>query len=360
MRKIVHILYSGLGGASDVCSILSKIDKKMNLKSSFIQVGPNQFSKNLFNNKQTVHFIKTRKLLTQLYFLSILKKIITEKPCLIFLHNYSILPIFIYKIFYSKNLKVVYVDHNPNTLKNYKDYVVCKFFRSIIDFFIVLNFESYNYFVNTIKINRSCIKKIPNAVNQKFISKTNKKKNKKKVIIFGMASRINKLKRHDLIINAIQDERLKNFNIKCYFAGNGENTNYLKSKITDKKKFKFFGALKLKRLKKWYNSIDIYIQASKGEGHSTSVLQAMGMNLPVLASNVSGIKNFLIPKKKIGILFENNENSLIRSIKKLLQMKSKQINKIISSQKKYIFDNYSETKFLEDYSKIIKKLINVE
>ena len=87
------------------------------------------------------------------------------------------------------------------------------------------------------------------------------------------------------------------------------------------------------KLKKWYNYLDVYIQATNGEGHSTSILQAMGMNLPIFASNVSGIKNFLIPKKNIGLTFENNTKSLINLIKIFIKMGEYKRSKIIKSQK---------------------------
>ena len=47
MLKITHILYSGLGGTSDVCQILCKLDKEINSRSSLIQVGPKKFSNSI-------------------------------------------------------------------------------------------------------------------------------------------------------------------------------------------------------------------------------------------------------------------------------------------------------------------------
>ncbi len=355
MLKITHILYSGLGGTIDVCQILCGLDKKIKSNSSLIQVGPKKFSNNIFKFNNKTHFVKTYRFLTFFYFFPVLKKLIKEKPKLIFLHNFQIIPVFIYKLIYKQDSIIFYIDHTPQKLKNFKDFFICNYFKSIIDYFVVLNKDSYLYFVNKIKLNSNKIKLIPNAVNKFFIIKRKKQKNKKNQLIFGMASRINLLKRHDLIINAIQHKELKNYNIKCYFAGDGENVDNLKRLIKEKNKFKFFGNLKINQLKKWYKSLDIYLQATNGEGHSTSILQAMGMNLPILASNVSGIKNFLIPKKNIGLTFENNTNSLIKSIKLILKMKEHKRIQIINCQKKYISNKYSEDAFLKAYMQLIKK-----
>ena len=358
IKKITHILYSGLGGTSDVCNILGKLDKKLNTKSIFIQVGPVRFNKLVSQKNQTTYFIKTYRFFTIFYFFSVLSILIKEKPNLVILHNYQIIPVFLYKFFFFKKLTLIYVDHTPNNLKSFKDIFVCKYFKFIIDFFVTLNKESYKFFFDKIKISKKRIRIIPNAVNQKFIKKKIKN-NKKKTIIFGMASRINTLKRHDLIIDTLQSKLVKDENIKCFFAGSGENINLLKKKIKNKnkKKFKFFGVLNSYNLRKWYQSLDFYIQATSGEGHSTSILQAMGMNLPILGSNVSGVKNFLYPKRNIGITFENNQKSLANKIKSITKMTNNKRKIIVSSQKKYLLENFTESKFLDSYEKIIKKLV---
>ena len=357
IKKITHILYSGLGGVSDVCNILGRLDKKINSKSSFIQIGPKRFNKSISQKNQTTHYIKTYRFFTIFYFLSVLNILIREKPRLVILHNYQIIPVFLYKLLFFKSLIVIYVDHNSKSAKSFKDIFVCKFFKLTIDFYITLNKDSLNFFYNIIKISKNKIKIIPNAVNKKFIKKkilTNKTKN---ITIIGMASRINNLKRHDLIVDSLQNSSLKNENLKCYFAGTGENIHLLKKKIKNKNKFKFFGVLNSISLKKWYQSLDFYIQATSGEGHSTSMLQAMGMNLPILGSNVSGVKNFLYPKRNIGITFENNQNSLVSKLKFILKMSNNKKKIIITSQKKYLLENFTENKLLESYKKIIEKLL---
>jgi glycosyltransferase involved in cell wall biosynthesis len=355
--KISHILYSGLGGVNDVCNVLGKIDKRIFTKTSFIQVGSKRFIKRVSNKKQKTDFVKTYRFLSFYFFISVLKKIINQKPNLIFVHNFQILPTILYKMIFNHKLKLVYVDHTPYTLKTYKDFFLNKIFNIFFDLYIVLNKENYKYFLKKIKINSKKIKIIPNSVSKNFIKNTNKTKLKQKTFFFGMASRINFQKRHDLIIDAIEHNLLKEKNIKVYFAGSGENVQYLKQKIQCKKKFKFFNNLDSKNLKKWYSKLDCYIQATNGEGHSTSILQAMGMNLPVIASNVSGIKNFLYPAKNIGIIFKNDPFSLAKAIKYFISLSKSEKNRIIFSQKKYILSKYSEDIFLEKYEKIINESI---
>ena len=352
--KRVHILYAGLGGTFDVCNILGELDKKNKSLTSFVQVGPKRFAKHVSSSRQKTYFVKTYRFLSFFYFFPILRILLSEKPSLIFLHNFSIIPVIIYKLFYNNNIKFVYVDHVPNSLRGFKTYLICKLFKPTIDHIIVLNKESYDYFLKTINLSSKKISIIPNAINKEFIRKKNKIKNIKNSLVIGMAARMNDSKRHDLIIDAIHHPILKNINVKVFFAGTGENINFLKKRVKNNKIFKFNGLLNSKKLKRWYMSIDIYIQATNGEGHSTSILQAMGMNLPVMASNVSGIKKFLIPNKNIGIIFENNPRSLAIKIQDYNKLKKNKILRLVRSQKEYVLSNYSEQIFLDAYSRVIK------
>ena len=58
-----------------------------------------------------------------------------------------------------------------------------------------------------------------------------------------------------------------------------------------KSKVVFKGFLNDKQLKNWFNNIDLYAHASSGEAMSTAILQAMSMGLPIIASNVNGIRD---------------------------------------------------------------------
>ena len=175
-----------------------------------------------------------------------------------------------------------------------------------------------------------------------------------------MAARLNTSRNHKLIIQAINSSLLKNIEIKCSFAGDGELMDNLKkftkNKVT-KKQFIFNGLLDQQNLKRWYSDLDLYIQSTKGEGMSISLIQAMAMGIPVLASNVTGIKTFLNPRKFIGIVFENNKISLSKKIKQFFLMKNNDKKKISNNQKLFVKNNFSKTSMIRKYNKLYKKII---
>ena len=357
--KITHIVYSGLGGAFSVTdSIINNRDSKNN--QSVIYVGPSISSelnkKNKKKIKKNFYFIRTIKFFSLFYFISIFNKLRKFKPNIIVLHNFQILPCILIKIIY--NTKIIFVDHQSLNTKNYRDNIIISVSKLFVDHFVVLNQDNFRLLNQKFMVNKKKITLIPNGIDLQFYKKK-KKREKNKFLKIGMAGRINSMRYHELIINSLSSKTLKYLNINCSFPGEGELKEVLKNTVIEKnlnKKIFFNNNLNKLKLKKWYLSLDLYIQASKGEGLSISMLQSMALGIPVLGSNVSGIKNILDEKKNIGILFENNKISLSNKIKYFFLMKQKQRNNISKKQYLLIKENFSETKMISRYNDLFNKI----
>ena len=176
-----------------------------------------------------------------------------------------------------------------------------------------------------------------------------------------MAGRINSKRYHELIIKSLNSKTLKHLDIDCSFAGEGELKEKLKKIVREKnldEKIFFNNNLNKLQLKKWYLNLDLYIQASKGEGLSISILQSMALGIPVLGSNVSGIKNILNEKKNIGMLFENNKTSLVNKIKYFYLMKNKQRYNISKKQNLLVKNKFSEIMMVNRYNELYRMIIS--
>ena len=250
------------------------------------------------NSKKNFVYVRTIKFLSSLYFIKIFNKLLKFKPDIIVLHNFQIMPCILIKIIC--NTKIIFVDHQSATTKNYRDNIVISICKLFVDHFVVLNKDNYKLLNRQFIINKKKITLIPNGINLQFYKKKQKKK-KNKLLKIGMAGRINSKRYHELIIKSLNSKTLKHLDIDCSFAGEGELKEKLKKIVREKnldKKIFFNNNLNKLQLKKWYLNLDLYIQASKGEGLSISILQSMALGIPVLGSNVSGIKNILNEKKK--------------------------------------------------------------
>ena len=81
-----------------------------------------------------------------IYFFSLITsfiKIRKYKPDIIMVHNYYIVPCIFYKIFFQR-VEIIYVNHTPANLLNYKD-MMMKYFHSFLSKLIFLNRETFNF-----------------------------------------------------------------------------------------------------------------------------------------------------------------------------------------------------------------------
>ena len=179
-----------------------------------------------------------------------------------------------------------------------------------------------------------------------------------KIKYIGMAARMVPDKLHDLLIDIIFFNRfffIKN-NIKILFAGDGILLKSLQEKIKSKKLQEIIilnGRLKEDDLIKWFKKLDIYIHLSKDETTSTSILQAMSMSLPIIASKIGGNKNLVKSIDSINnmILVNNEESRIYEKIKFLIL--NKNIRKKMSNvSRKVVVKYYSCETMYQNYQKL--------
>ncbi len=354
--KIAHILFSGVGGVFNVVSSLIKDKDK---KYAGIYVGPKLSSDFLTHKKilkNNFYYIKTFRFLSFFFFPIVTLNLIKFRPDIIVLHNYQILGCLFAKLFFK--VRIIYVDHTSSSLKSFKDKIIIKFFKNTIDKFVVLNDENLAYLNKKLRIEKKKIIKINNGVSIRTHKKI--KKNKKNIFTVGMAGRLNNNKHFDILIDSVQSILNKNFRIKCLIAGDGENKLELKNRVIkkNKKKIIFSGTLNQAELENWYRKLDLYIQASKGEAMSISILQAMFMKVPVIGSNVNGIKNLKYPNIKDSTLFLNKAYDLENKIIQFINLKKKKKENIIKKQFLYVNSSFTEKQMIAKYNSVYKLLLN--
>jgi glycosyltransferase involved in cell wall biosynthesis len=358
--EVLHLAYSGLGGTASVVFSLIEGDKKKILNNSILFTGPEINSDYKIKSIRLgikFNYVRTIKYFYPIFFLSIIKKIIHCKPKIIFLHNYLIFECLFYKIFFP-GTKIIYINHTPINNFTWRDRLIISL-SLFINRIVTLNKKTYIFFKKKNKSNLSKVVLIPNGINTNFFSKLNT--TKKSYYKIGMACRMNKNKKYNLIIDSLLSKEIKDLNIKFSIAGTGNDFYNIKNKIKRlelKDKIKLEGYLNEVKLKKWFESLDLYVQASSGEGMSTSLLQAMSMKIPVIGSNVTGIKDFLEKKKYLGRLFENNTTDLSKKIKYFYFLNIKTRNKFIKRQYNYIIKNHNCKKMFLDYFSKCKITIN--
>ena len=216
-------------------------------------------------------------------------------------------PIFFFK-------KKIYTEHNTyNRRRKYKifkyiDSFFYSFFikifcisdgtkKALSDWLIGKNFSSkFEVIYNGIDF--SVFKRNQN----RFINSKEKYHNNQNIVI-GMVGSFTEQKYQKLLIEVLADLPI---NYSLRFAGNGntfESIQNYTDQIGLKDRVQFCGLIS--DIPSFYDDLDIYVHAAHWEGFGLTIIEAIASGLPVLASNVSGLKEIIEPT----YLFNNDEKS---------------------------------------------------
>jgi glycosyltransferase involved in cell wall biosynthesis len=125
-------------------------------------------------------------------------------------------------------------------------------------------------------------------------------------------------------------------NISLLIIGKGDLGSDLQKKA-DKldlsKRVKFLGFIPYESIPEYFSISDIFIRPSRSEGFGNSFIEAMAAKLPVIATPVGGIVDFISDKETGVFCYPDNPQSIVRTVNMLLSD---------SSLKEYIVKNAYE------------------
>ena len=142
--------------------------------------------------------------------------------------------------------------------------------------------------------------------------------------------------------------------VTFYLAGDGEYGDKIIPELKTQKNFVWVGNLSYpEKIMEFFSEIDIFLLLSGLEGLGQSVIEAMIMKKPIIATNVGGIPE-LIKDGKTGYLVEMGDNEKIKfAINEILKKPEIKINFVRNIERevsKFGWDNIAR-----DFLDIIKK-----
>jgi glycosyltransferase involved in cell wall biosynthesis len=191
---------------------------------------------------------------------------------------------------------------------------------------------------------------IPNGVNISIFSKIfapNEKMEIEKLLLkkdgdifLVTSSRLTRKNAVDDIISALGNLPES---ISLIVIGKGEEGRSLQKqaeKLGVAKRVKFLGFVDQKEIPKYFSVCDIFIRPSRSEGFGNSFIEAMAARLPVIATPVGGIVDF-VDDKQTGIFCSpDNPQSIVLSIRMLIE-NPKLKDYIVQNAFKRVSENYS-------------------
>jgi L-malate glycosyltransferase len=360
--KVLHILYSGLGGHGNVFFSMTEAndDNHIQFEALFngIEDVKDEYVARCRERNIKWSFIKKTPGLDIGYYFKLYRQIKASRPQVIFLHGGAAsLPAWFYKTCIARNSRIIVRETQANHLKARIDWIYLAIGMLVADKMVYLS-EAYKQQVKAklkllYKEKDSVV--IPNGINLLTYHRKDYIQNQPPLIL-GMQSRLISIKDHLTLLDAfallvnIKDQKPMRLEI----AGDGEFKAALvahahKKGISDK--VIFTGMLEEPELVAFLQRLDIYIHASLGETMSTAIMQAMACGLPIVASDVPGINN-MISDHATGLLVPvKDPRAMADAIGQLINNPAKAAE-LAANAFNFAVQNYSNKKMLESYKAI--------
>ena len=279
------------------------------------------------------------------HFVAGILKILTKIPIITHIHGYGI---FNKKEF--ADLKI------PNFLKvSYTNVIMSRFFLPLSDKIITITKGSLKALQKRNFISKKNLCYIPNGI---FIPSVNSKERyMNRSYNFVSLGRLVEQKNYSFLIEVIKDIP-KEFDCKVYIAGNGPLYNHLKKMIEHYNLTnRVFLLGYVDNVYKILNKSHCFILSSIWEFFPISVLEAMSMSLPIIASDVGGMED-LIDHGENGFLCPvNNKEKFLENMIHLMKNKEKGIQmgeKSFQKVKKSFLISEIANKIFNVYNEILK------
>ena len=357
--NILHVLYSGLGGHSNVLFSMVEADMEKEFRYQALFNGVEQIRQEYIarckGNEIKWAYLHKKKGLDLNYLFQLYKQIKGSKADIIFLHGGNAVISARLAKFFSRNIKRIVVrETQANHLKGVADWIRLSLALIFADKIIFLTPEYKDQVAAKLKwiFREKKTTVIPNGINTAVFQSVPRLPGP--VIQLGMQSRLVKIKDHKTVLNAMALLLSKpdyKGRLQFTIAGDGQTKTELMQLVgylgIEANVF-FTGTLDETELVAYLNNLDIYVHASLGETMSTSIMQAMACGKPVIASDVPGINNML-EDRETGLLIPPEDVNALADAISVLVNDPALAGKIASQGARFAISHYSNALMFSRY-----------
>jgi glycosyltransferase involved in cell wall biosynthesis len=188
------------------------------------------------------------------------------------------------------------------------------------------------------------LRNISDQERSRLINNLDKKKDEVYLVTISRLARKNAV---DDIISAL---KYLPENISLLVIGSGSDGNKLQEQVIKLElvnRVKFLGHIDYKDLPVYLSISDVFIRPSRSEGFGNSFIEAMAAGVPVIATPVGGIPDFLSDKKTGIFCSPDNPKSIADAVMFYLN-NSKEKSEIVARAKDMAINEYSWIKVSKD------------
>lgn len=260
-------------------------------------------------------------------------------------HGHGVLPAFSGKLAGLLKRKPVILH-----IHGYRDRSVSGFFKYHLQNFIIrlgyskiiCSDELASSAIKKLGVKESKIEVVNSGVDLKKFMPERKDKESKKIFLF--VGRLVSVKGLDCLLKAIKILKDKNkTDFELWLVGEGSKEQELKL-FTDANNLanvKFLGKITPDKIQDIYGAADFFVLPSMSEGHPLVLLEAMASGLPVIASDITNLKE-LVSESAGGFVFNTGDpESLAGVFNHALNMKDNDYSLFSENTRKYVEEHFS-------------------
>ena len=117
---------------------------------------------------------------------------------------------------------------------------------------------------------------------------------------------------------------------------------------------RFLRHIEHKKVKKFYNEADIYLQYSISEGFCNAVLESQSQGLLTIVSDAEGLRENVLDNKTGWVVPKRKPKELANKIKEVLEIDKKKLDRINQNALKRINNNFTQIKQIREFQKFYK------
>ena len=323
--KILYVITSlGLGGAEKLLlSYLKNLDQnKYSLNVCSLREKPDELLKDI-SNFASVTNLKINNRFNPNVILK-LKKLIREiKPDVIHTHLFQARIYTTLAQLFHRDAILIAHKHNSVNFKKHNIFILLEMFSIHLNKKVIAISESVKQ--SLVKYELIPAKKIyvlPNSIDYHNFNKNVRIKNysKENHIIIGTVCRLEKQKGIKYLLLAMKTILAKFPNARLEIVGDGSLLEELQNQCIDlgiSNSVFFFG--KFTDVIPFYKRMDIFVLPSIYEGFGIVILEAMAIGVPVVATNVDGIREVVVDGESGILIPPKNPESIADAISYIIE-----------------------------------------
>lgn len=332
VQRVVHVLYSGLGGHGAVMFGMLEAGFYADAEHLVLLTGVEEplqdYVERLDQRQIAWSYVPKQPGRGYVAFYRALRRAIFESaPDLVFVHGLATVPSVIVN---RSRAAVLLRETEPSQAKSMKDWTSLALAHANVDAVVHLTEDAAQTAAKKLRLlhRPDKVHIIGNGLDTDFFSPAPMGADallSGPIIRLGMVSRLQPSKDHMTLIKAFDRLRAArpSVDLRLEIAGDGNTRPGLEAEIAQRglqDHVTLHGTLGAEGVRDLLRSLDIYVHASLGETMSNSIMQAMAVGLPIIAGAVPGVTNMVVPE--VGVLYpSSDEQALEKEIAAFLDNK---------------------------------------